>query len=170
MANKRKINRRSNRKSLKGKWGKVGAPPKKVKFPTRPFTMKQLFARNPGPCELTIRDRVESLINAGTITQLDPRKQPKKGVGRPSDLFVLTEHLNGRTPLVKSTVQVVSTPAPVTPEAVPVTNTETVTATPAPEVTATPAPEPVPEVTQPEVVAAPAPETTPAPVEQPVVA
>jgi hypothetical protein len=131
MSNKRKVTRRS-RKSLKGKWGKVGAPPKNIKFPARPFTMKQLFAKNAGACELTIRGRVAARLADRTVTQLDPRKQPKHGVGRPSDLFVETIHLNGRTPLAKSTVEIVSTPS-LAPESVPVTVTETVTAAPAPE-------------------------------------
>ena len=54
------VTAKSVRKSLKGEWGKVGAPPKEVKYPRGAFTITQLVALNPGVCELTLRNRVFS--------------------------------------------------------------------------------------------------------------
>jgi enoyl-[acyl-carrier-protein] reductase (NADH) len=46
------------RKSRKGYWGKVGAPPKDIKFPRGSYTVKELKAANPEICDLTLRNYV----------------------------------------------------------------------------------------------------------------
>jgi hypothetical protein len=83
-----------NKKSLKGKWGHVGAPPKKTKFPKTPFTMAVLFGRNKNQCELSLRNKVDALLSAGELVSLKPRKQAGGAVGRPKAVFVLKEHYN----------------------------------------------------------------------------
>lgn len=84
--------------SLKGQWGKVGAPPKTITFPRGKFTLKEIFAANKGACELTIRKRVDAyvlgfyVVNGKKITvpkaivQLDETSK-QDGVGRPNFLF-----------------------------------------------------------------------------------
>lgn len=183
---KNKSNKRSNksRKSLKGKWNHIGAPPKSTKWPTRPFTMEQLFERNSkganGQCELSLRNKVDARIAAGELIELKSKKQPHGAVGRPKAVFVLATKFDAskmekadkkaKTPKAtkKSTVAVV-TPAPATAPApaAPVTATpvassaapapETTPAAPAPAVSAPVASEaaPAPEVAAP---AAPAPQ------------
>jgi hypothetical protein len=169
---KNKSNKRSgnkSRKSLKGKWNHIGAPPKSTKWPTRPFTMEQLFERNSkganGQCELSLRNKVDARIAAGELIELKSKKQPHGAVGRPKAVFVLATKFDAskmekadkkaKTPKAtkKSTVAVTAptpatAPAPVAP----------VTATPVAS-SAAPAPETTPAAPTPE-VAAPAPETT----------
>ena len=153
MSNKRKTKSRKQRtrKSLKGNWGKVGAPPKKTNLPTRPFTMQQLFDRNStGPnrqCELSLRNKVDAMVLAGTLLALAPIKQAHGAVGRPKSRFVLKENFDSATMVlapkkdkatvtvpvaVTSTVNPVSAPAPVAAPA-----------SPAPEAPVTPAVETV---------------------------
>lgn len=80
------------RRSMKGKWGHVGAPPKKTSWPNRPFTMATLFSRNKNQCELSLRNKVDAGVATGNILALMPKKQPGGGVGRPKSVFVLKEH------------------------------------------------------------------------------
>jgi hypothetical protein len=103
MSNKKKSNRVSNnRPSLKGKWNKVGAPPKKTRWPGRPFTMDRLFELNAKganrQCELSLRNKVsDGLINPpkgpsnpnGFLYMLADKKQKGGSVGRPKSQFVL---------------------------------------------------------------------------------
>ena len=112
----------SKTRSLKGIWGKVGAPPKKTTWPGRPFTMEVLFLRNPAQCELSLRKKVEKAVIAGTITELTPLRRPGAGAGRPKNRFVMTEFYDP-TRMVKAdktpkfhtvnTVQPVMAPTPV---------------------------------------------------------
>lgn len=98
MSNKQTKNSNKNsRKSMKGKWGNVGAPPKTVKWPSRLFTMATLFARNPNQCQLSLRNKVNDAIDAGTIIQLASKKQPGGSVGRPMSVFVMKEHFDSST-------------------------------------------------------------------------
>lgn len=108
-----KTNKKSVRKSQKGKWGSVGAPPKKTNWPNRPFTYKQLFANNTGQCELSLRNKVSKSTKdvvcglkggqseAGqcdfipALLQLQSVKQPGQKAGRPSERFVVKEHYDG---------------------------------------------------------------------------
>ena len=154
MSNKRtsrkscKGNKRT-RKSLKGQWGKVGAPPKKTNWPSRPFTMATLFARNPGQCELSLRNKVDALVLVGTLLALAPIKQPHGNVGRPKSRFVLKDNFDPATMVLapKKTKATVTVPVPVSSAPVnPVS-------APAP-VTAPASPSPVP-LRMPPVISAP---------------
>ena len=83
------------RRSLKGKWGNVGAPPKTVNWPRTSFTMAALFSRNSkggnAQCELSLRNKVDAGVANGTILALLPKKQPGGKVGRPKSMFVLKQ-------------------------------------------------------------------------------
>jgi hypothetical protein len=114
-------------KSQKGKWGHVGAPPKTVKFPTRPFTMEVAYKLNKcadgGPCKLTVRKRVTAAVVGfyvsnkvkvtvpKTLTKGEPIPQPNGKVGRPKFRFV---PLN----MVAKVAKVPKTPHVVTPAVV----------------------------------------------------
>jgi hypothetical protein len=153
-----KTNKRSNRnakarKSLKGKWGHIGAPPKAMKFPGRPFVMAALFAINKTLCELTVRKNVDKALENGTLVELMPLPQKGGAVGRPKSRFVLKSKFVASKMTIRPAKTVTSTiatvsPAPVaevTPAPAPVVETVTEAApvaTPAPE-----APIPAPEVT-----------------------
>lgn len=76
-----------NAKSLKGKWGNVGAPPKAIKLPTVAFTVARAIALNPNVCELTVRKYVAKCLKAGVLKKGEPIPQPKGGVGRPKFRF-----------------------------------------------------------------------------------
>ena len=148
--NKTKSQLKSGRKSQKGKWGQVGAPPKKVSWPRGAFVMETLFARNSkGPnkqCKLSLWNKVNDGVLAGEILVLESKKQPKKGVGAPRKVFVLkANYVPSKMELAPSkvkvrkarTVSVVS----VTPAvAVVVPTQDAVPASPAPEAPASPAP------------------------------
>jgi hypothetical protein len=86
------------RRSLKGKWGKVGAPPKAIKFPRGAFTMESLFNMNGTEkgvnCELTIRNKVADRLDDGSLIQLKARKQAGGAVGRPKAVFILKENFD----------------------------------------------------------------------------
>lgn len=139
------------RKSLKGVWGKVGAPPKKTNWPSRPFTMATLFARNPGQCELSLRNKVTDgrteKNGTGTIYELLPIKQPGGNVGRPKSRFVLAANFDKATMTLApdkdkapKASRVTVTPS-VAPAQAPVAQSVAVPASPAPvEAPAAPAP------------------------------
>jgi hypothetical protein len=127
------------RRSQKGKWGHVGAPPKKTSFPKGAFTMATLFSRNKNQCELSLRTKVEKGVKAGVILALIPKKQPGGAVGRPKSVFVLKESfIASKMELAIRTVRLFSaaTSAPVAtpPQMV------AVPASPAPEAPSAPAP------------------------------
>jgi len=148
--NKTKSQLKSGRKSQKGKWGQVGAPPKKVSWPRGAFVMETLFARNSkGPnkqCKLSLWNKVNDGVLAGEILVLESKKQPKKGVGAPRKVFVLkANYVPSKMELAPNkvkvkkarTVSVVS----VTPAVAVVAPTQdAVPASPAPEAPASPAP------------------------------
>jgi hypothetical protein len=153
MPNKSKRSRRSQ----KGKWGHIGAPPKNTKWPNRPFTMATLFKRNSHQCELSLRNKVDAGVAAGEILALQPKKQPHGNVGRPKSVFVLKANYDKatmtladaktKTPKTRKAKTTAAAPAtvavaPATPAAAPVVAAP-VTATPA-SVSDTPAPAPAP--------------------------
>jgi hypothetical protein len=158
-SNKRSSNSNKSRKSLKGKWNHIGAPPKNTRWPGRPFTTKQLFERNSkganAQCELSLRNKVDALVATGEIVELKSKKQPHGAVGRPMSVFVLASKFDAskmekadkkaKTPKAakKSTVVAVVAPTPATaPASVAPATTAPVasSAAPAPEPTAAPAP------------------------------
>lgn len=137
------------RKSLKGKWGNVGAPPKNVRYPRTQFTVETAVKFNESdPCELTIRKRIKDDLKAGKLVKVGERPQPKGGVGRPSAVYALKEvaaKLKTKTPKTSAPKAVKVKASKSAPASVPVT---TVTATPAaspatPEPTVNPAATPV---------------------------
>ena len=84
-----------NRESLKGKWNKIGAPPKKVHWPIGKFNRERLFARNPDQCPLTLINKVNAAIGPvngqGEIFELVPKKQPNGSVGAPKCIYIRRE-------------------------------------------------------------------------------
>ena len=143
-----KTNKKSVRRSQKGKWGSVGAPPKKTNWPNRPFTYKQLFENNSDQCELSIRQKVKDYgLNGGqsevgkcdyvpALVQLESVRQPGKSVGRPSERFVVKEHFDaskmtvfGSTPKESSAPKVKKSKKAKTETVTTVTVTEAVPAT-----------------------------------------
>lgn len=161
-------NKRNARKSQKGKWGHIGAPPKPMRFPGRPFIMAALFALNKSLCELTVRKNVDKGLESGLLVELMPLPQKGGAVGRPKSRFVLKSKFNAAKMTLRPAktvttpvATVASAPVTPTPEPTPAPVVETVTeatpvATPAPE---TPAPAPVIETP----VSAPVVETPAAP-------
>ena len=120
-----------NRESLKGKWNKIGAPPKKVHWPYGKFTREQLFARNPDQCELTLIIKVKKAVGPangqGEIVELTPLKQPNGSVGAPIHRYIrskyfdpLTMKLRDYTPKQKAAPAVLTTVAPATPPVPPI--------------------------------------------------
>src|SRR3954466_838284 len=85
----RKNKTSTGRRSQKGTWGKVGAPPKSTSYPRGSFTMATLFGRNKNQCELSIRNKVDAMLAAGELVQLKSRRQAHGAVGRPKAVFVL---------------------------------------------------------------------------------
>ena len=155
-----------HRRSLKGKWGHIGAPPKNTRWPSRPFTMATLFARNSHQCELSLRNKVDAGLASGEIVALQPKKQPHGNVGRPKSVFVLKANYDKATmTLADKTTKAPRTPrkakvtaatvavAPATPAVAPAASP--VTAAPV-ATSATPAPAPAVETPAPAPVAAPA--------------
>jgi len=152
MKNKNKSSKKNGRRSMKGKWGKVGAPPKTTRYPSGTFTMATLFKRNSNQCELSIRNKVDSMLVAGELIQLKARKQAHGGVGRPKAVFILKENFDASQhektdkPL-KARVRrprQASTPAPtdvVAPAAQPVSENVEIPTTAVVETTPAPAPE-----------------------------
>ena len=160
-------NAKKTRKSQKGKWGHIGAPPKYVRWPVGSFTMEKLFKLNSKgknkQCELSLRNKVDDGLEDGTILELKAKKQPHGAVGRPKSVFVLkTKYVASKMELADKTAKapkarkVKTTPvaAPV-PAAAPAA-AEPVTAQPAPAASA-PAPAPAVETAPPAPV-----ETSPA--------
>lgn len=135
---KNKNSKKHNRRSMKGKWGKVGAPPKATKFPSGVFTIESLHNRNKNQCKLSIRKKVEAAEDAGTLIRLKARKQAGGSVGRPSAAFILKENFDA------SKHEKGERPAPLNrkPRTAPVVSTSA-TVTPAAPVVTAPAPEPV---------------------------
>ena len=157
---------KSSRRSQKGKWGHIGAPPKNTRWPKRPFTMAALFARNSHQCELSLRNKVEAGVSDGSILELKSKKQPHGNVGRPKSVFVLKANYDKATmTLADKTTKAPRTPrkakvtaatvavAPATPAVAPAASP--VTAAPV-ATSATPAPAPAVETPAPAPVAAPA--------------
>ena len=102
---------KNGRKSLQGEYGKVGAPPKEVRWPGRPFTVDQLLERNStgasAQCRLSLRNKINLGVEAKAILELEPVKQPGGAVGRPKSRFVMAEHYNKDTmTLAKDAVKV----------------------------------------------------------------
>ena len=81
--------------SLKGKWGRIGAPPKRVRWPRSIFTRERLFAFNPNQCHLTLINKVTKAVGPtngqGEIFELTPLKQPHGSVGAPISRYVRRE-------------------------------------------------------------------------------
>lgn len=87
------------RKSQKGEWGKVGAPPKVIKYPRGSFTINDLVTLNPSVCELTLRNTVtnnvrgfkvvngKNVLVPVTFVKL-PKNVSKETVGRPNFRFM----------------------------------------------------------------------------------
>lgn len=137
---------KSVRKSLKGKYGKVGAPPKATKFPRGAFTMEALFNMNKNQCELSLRNKVDARLEDGSLIQLKSRKQAGGKVGRPKAVFVLKDNFDAskhekadvkaKTPKAKvtktRTVVTVTAEATVTPTTPPVPEASVIPATSAP--------------------------------------
>jgi hypothetical protein len=136
---------KTGRISMKGQKKTVGAPPKPTKFPSTPFTMAKLFAINSkgkyAQCELSLRNKVDSLLAAGALVALKPKRQAKGGVGRPKSVFVVKEHFDA------SKMESILTPAPKTrktktktetPATVAVAEVNTPAAVPAPVIPTSP--------------------------------
>jgi len=156
------------KKSQKGTYGKVGAPPKDVKIPAGSFTMKRAIKLNKGRvCELTVRKRVNAAINGFYFTGTgknkkkvsvpvthklgEPIPQPKGGVGRPEFRIVSVDN----TKVTKPVVRKVKKPAVAKSTPVVTVTAPVAVATPAPVVS-------TPQVTTP-AVETPASVVTPAP-------
>lgn len=85
-------------KSQKGKWGKVGAPPKPIKYPRGSFTINQLVALNTGVCELTLRNRViDASRGYKVVTKTVEGKKVKTNVPVPQTLIRLPKNLEKET-------------------------------------------------------------------------
>lgn len=129
----KKANRKTRtpraRKSMKGVWGKKGAPPKDIRWPKGPFDYQRLFKLNVNPadpkkpCELTLRTKtLDGRINLpdgstnadGILYQLTSKKHAKGKVGRPIDMFVLKADYDPATMTLKGDV---ATPVRVTVKA-----------------------------------------------------
>ena len=162
MKKKTKSVNRGGRRSLKGKWGIVGAPPKKVSWPRGAFVMATLFARNSkggnAQCELSLRNKVDEKLADGSLLALKPKKQAGGKVGRPKSVFVLKEHyMPSKHELAPSTVKrIVSTMAVATAPVTVAASPTIVVNSPAPvEAVASPAPS-TPVETSPVTAAIPA--------------
>jgi len=158
---KRKTKATRGRRSLKGKWGNVGAPPKTVNWPRTSFTMKALFSRNSkggnAQCELSLRNKVDAEVAAGNVLALLPKKQPGGKVGRPKSMFVLKKFYRpSKHELAPKSVavlrpQVSVTPAPVaTPPPAPFVVAAVVTPPPVELFGRTPVSTPAPAPASPE--------------------
>ncbi len=120
-------------KSQKGKRdGVVGAPPKAVKFPRRKFTVADVVALNAAVvCELTVRKRIEKMVESGEIVEVGTVPQPKGAVGRPSVAFALKDvaaTLKTKTPKTPKTPKAKASK----PASVPVVTVAPATPTPPP--------------------------------------
>lgn len=167
MKTKNKLTK-TGRKSLKGKYGHVGAPPKPIKFPSTPFTFAALFKMNSKgankQCQLSIRNKVDERIAQKSIIQLQSRKQKGGKVGRPKDVFILAEKFNAKKHVKFGAVEQVKTRS----KAARVTAvTETVTPTVSPVLTTSTPVEAVAAIPSAPVTSVPV-ETAPAIVEAPV--
>jgi hypothetical protein len=144
--------------SLKGVWGKVGAPPKSTNWPKKPFTMAILFLKNVKQCELSLRNKVIKGMKAGTILELMPIRQSKGTPGRPKSRFVLKEYFDAAKMTLATVKEKTETQPVVEVTAAPATVTEPqihYAAVDAPIVNVPAAPAPAVETPQVETVAAP---------------
>jgi hypothetical protein len=86
------------RKSQKGEWGKVGAPPKTVKYPRGAFTITQLVALNSDVCELTLRNRtIDSARGFKIVKKLVDGKKVETKVSVPQTLVRLDKNIEKET-------------------------------------------------------------------------
>jgi hypothetical protein len=111
------------RKSQKGKWGKVGAPPKPIKYPRGSYTIAQLVALNPQVCELTLRNTVTNAVRGFkmvnkqkveipvTIVRL-PKNAVKETVGRPNYRFISKAAFDANQKNIKPRAVKPTAPAP----------------------------------------------------------
>lgn len=67
----------------------VGAPQKPITFPKVAFTIKDLVAKNPNVCPLTIRKRVNTGLASETLIKLAKKQAKEKKAGRPVFRFML---------------------------------------------------------------------------------
>ncbi len=150
MSNKTIINGtqniKSKRKSQRGKWGHLGAPPKATKWPSYAFTMAQLFRNNStGPnaqCQLSLRNKVTEDLTNGSLIELAAIKQPKHAAGRPKSRFVRKEHYDAKRMTLKVQKTVTTTTVYNVVPATPVTAPVITNVSPEPElVHASPAPQ-----------------------------
>lgn len=131
----------SSRKSQKGKWGLVGAPPKEIKYPRGSFTIKEVAQLNPTICELTIRKRIDlALTGKATPALVKLAKNLETGtVGRPGFRFMSKAAFEANQKNLKTGAKegqskktdpepVMSVTTPVTVETTPVVETVTVVA------------------------------------------
>lgn len=121
----------TERKSRKGTWGKVGAPPKDIKYPRGSFTIGELVALNPGVCELTLRNRVIDAVRGykvvvktvdgkkvktqvpvpQTLVRLD-KNASKETVGRPNFRYMSKAAFEANKKNLKKTPKNVVAPSP----------------------------------------------------------
>ena len=136
------------RKSKKGTWGKVGAPPKDLKFPRGAYTIRELVALQgtyvnkkgetvPNVCELTIRNYVTAHVcgyrevkkvvdGKKTVTRLPvpvtivqlPKNAEKDTVGRPNYRYMSKAAFEANQKNLKKTPAAVTTPVVVPTEPV----------------------------------------------------
>lgn len=130
------VTKATARKSQKGEWGKVGAPPKAIKYPRGAFTVTQLVTLNPTVCELTLRNRtidaargykiVTKTVNGvkekvqvpvpQTLVRLE-KNASKEGVGRPNFRYMSKAAYDAnRKPATKIPKNIIA-PSPATPVA-----------------------------------------------------
>jgi len=157
-----------NKKNQKGKWGKIGAPPKAVNWPDRPFTMATLVSRNPKQCSLSLRNKTADRMEVGDILSLESKPQPGGKVGRPLSVYVLKEHYDPATMILAvAGVKKPKTDKPTTPKKVKkVKKVKKITVTEVEVITPTPAVAPTVPVTETVMVeeavpASPVPQTAP---------
>lgn len=120
------------RESQKGKWGKVGAPPKPIKYPRGAYTIKQLVELNPHVCELTLRNTVTNAVRGYkmvngqkvevpvTIVKL-PKNFEKDTVGRPNFRFMSKAQFEANQKIKKGKVKGDSVSAPTAAQEAPET-------------------------------------------------
>jgi len=89
---KKKVTNRMGSKSNRG----PGRPAKFVELnSTDIFSLKDAFALNPGTATLTVRKRVNQLVESGVLTRLN-KTAKTGGRGKPAALFVSTKALQKR--------------------------------------------------------------------------
>lgn len=102
--------------------GKVGAPPKVIKWPRGAFTVAEAVEENPHiKAALTIRKRIETMVLEGFLVEIESLKTGK--VGKPASRFIRAAVWHAAQNRKKDAVPVESAAEPVpavsvTPEAV----------------------------------------------------